>query len=51
MGVTQDDKIYSHGIEQGVKLNIRLAILSKASKENQKIQISTFGNIIEVAKE
>ena len=51
MGVTQTDKIYSHGIERGVKLNIPMAIISNASNENQKIQISTYGNIIEVAKE
>ena len=51
MGVAQADKIYSHGIERGVKLNIPMAIISNASNENQKIQISTLGNIIDIAKE
>lgn len=51
MGVIQADKIYSHGIEREAKLNIPMAIISNASNENQKIQMSSFGNIIDVAKE
>ena len=51
MGVTQADKIFAQGIERGINLNTPMAIISNASNENQKIQISTFGNIIQAAKE
>ncbi|MHB1687402.1 MAG: uroporphyrinogen-III C-methyltransferase [Ignavibacteriaceae bacterium] len=49
MGLTKAEEILFNGIEKGISLDIPVAIISNASKPNQKVLTSIFGNIIEIA--
>ena len=50
MGLTAIDQILYKGIEQGVRSDLPVAIVSNASSENQKVLTSTFENISSLAR-
>ena len=51
MSITRADEILVNGIKKGIDLNLPVAIISNASRENQKVLTSTFENILEIANE
>ncbi|MHB8579534.1 MAG: uroporphyrinogen-III C-methyltransferase [Ignavibacteriaceae bacterium] len=51
MSITRAEEILAHGIGKSIDLNLPVAMISNASRENQKVLTSTFGNIIEIANE
>ncbi len=51
MGFTKAEEIVNNGIKKGIDINLPSAVISNASKENQKILTSTFGNIAKTASE
>ena len=51
MGLTCAEEILDAGLKRGVNPGIPVAVISNASKENQKVLTSTFNNLPEIAKE
>jgi uroporphyrin-III C-methyltransferase/precorrin-2 dehydrogenase/sirohydrochlorin ferrochelatase len=51
MGLTRVEEILMKGIEAGVDDNLPIAIISNASKGNQKVLTSKFKNITEIARQ
>lgn len=51
MGLTKAEEIFKLGIESGVDKNLPAAVISNASKENQRVLTSTFENLIEISQQ
>ncbi len=51
MGLTRADEIIEEGFRRGIREDLPAAVVSNASKDNQKVLTSTFSNLPALAKE
>jgi uroporphyrin-III C-methyltransferase / precorrin-2 dehydrogenase / sirohydrochlorin ferrochelatase len=51
MGLTQTELILKHAIEKGIGKDFPFAIISNATRKNQKVVVSTLENLVELSKQ